>query len=358
LDNIGNVSRSILIETFQKAKYIRTIQKNVRGCMVKKKYFKSLSSIIRLQYWYRKHKKLKTKKCSKKIIGNFIISKYRRKCFKRYYNDKLFQNATKPLSSVTMLELKYLISRYEDLAKYSDMLYSNNVSGKILSLCDDVDDILELGIKPRPFAKAFLAHVMTWIANGVYLKDVLPISEYSSHTVLPPPPANMPPVIHPPPIVTNVIQTDVFLTHDWGIDQFNRENHKRVSMVNRHLRQRGINTWFDEEKLSGNIIDQMLHGIHSTKLMVVFITARYIAKVGGSEGRDNCKIEFTYGHQQLGPQRMIPVVMEPRVRDPKTWVGACGLLSGLLYVDMADDDITAKCDELSDKIFAALRSII
>lgn len=43
-------------------------------------------------------------------------------------------------------------------------------------------------------------------------------------------------------------RTDVFLSHDWGADN-NVDNHARVAMVNHALKQRGLLTWFDQEKV-------------------------------------------------------------------------------------------------------------
>ena len=48
-------------------------------------------------------------------------------------------------------------------------------------------------------------------------------------------------------------RTDVFLSHDWGKDEYGRDNHQRVSLINDELKARGYKTWFDEEKLAGNI---------------------------------------------------------------------------------------------------------
>ena len=44
-------------------------------------------------------------------------------------------------------------------------------------------------------------------------------------------------------------QTDVFLTHDWGIDG---QNHKHVSKINAKLSAKGLLTWFDEDKMEVN----------------------------------------------------------------------------------------------------------
>ena len=47
-------------------------------------------------------------------------------------------------------------------------------------------------------------------------------------------------------------RTDVFLSHDWGTDN-NVDNHARVAMVNHALKQRGLLTWFDQEKVPATV---------------------------------------------------------------------------------------------------------
>lgn len=83
---------------------------------------------------------------------------------------------------------------------------------------------------------------------------------------------------------------DAFLTHDWGMDELNRNNHERVSKVNKLLQAMNIRTWFDEERMEGNVRNQMARGIESTEIAVVFITQRYRDKVNGNDNRDNCKV--------------------------------------------------------------------
>jgi len=39
--------------------------------------------------------------------------------------------------------------------------------------------------------------------------------------------------------------TDVFLSHDWGLDELGRNNHERVSKLNTALKNCNILTWFD-----------------------------------------------------------------------------------------------------------------
>ena len=87
-----------------------------------------------------------------------------------------------------------------------------------------------------------------------------------------------------------------FATHDWGKDELGRDNHARVSRVVHALRgQHGIQLWFDEEKMEGDINRKIAQGIEHSATMVVFVTDRYIIKasgMGNAGGHDNCKFEF------------------------------------------------------------------
>lgn len=131
--------------------------------------------------------------------------------------------------------------------------------------------------------------------------------------------------------------TDVFLTHDWG-KELNRDNHDRVRQVNKALKAKGLLTWFDDEKMHGNIMTQMTNGIDRAQCVVVFVTRRYIEKVGGTNEQDNCKLEFGYASRRKTAARMVPVVMEARMRDTATWSGEVGMvLGGNLYVDMSEE---------------------
>ena len=139
--------------------------------------------------------------------------------------------------------------------------------------------------------------------------------------------------------VEEIDPTDAFLTHNWGTDVFERDNHERVGHINKLLKASNINTWFDVDRMKLNIREKMAEGIDNTKCVVVFITEKYRDKVNGHEERDNCWIEFNYAVTQVGPQRMIPVVMEAGMRDPKCWKGNLGSALGTkLYIDLAESD--------------------
>ncbi|EQC40267.1 hypothetical protein SDRG_02171 [Saprolegnia diclina VS20] len=152
--------------------------------------------------------------------------------------------------------------------------------------------------------------------------------------------------------------TDVFLTHDWGVDG---ANHRHVSVVNQLLIERGITTWFDEEKMEGNIKMKMITGIENSRCIVVFVTQRYMDKVGGPNGEDNCQLEFNYAARRKTNAKMISVVMDPNAKDTRAWVGPVGMtLGGDLYIDFSTvfdahpEFLPAKIDELMAKLMTII----
>jgi ribosomal protein L40E len=148
------------------------------------------------------------------------------------------------------------------------------------------------------------------------------------------------------------------LFSDWGEDELKRSNHERVSRINKILQQKGLRTWFDEERMNGNIRDKMAEGIESTKIVIAFITEKYRNKVNSNNAIDNCYFEFNYATLEKSGNFMIPVVMEPKMRNSRNWKGRLGAELGThLYVDLSDDTpeiFTKKCEELYQLIIAAI----
>ena len=70
-------------------------------------------------------------------------------------------------------------------------------------------------------------------------------------------------------------QTDVFLTHDWG-RELGVDNHERVGKVNEALQKLGYRTWFDSQKMEGNIKKKMINGIDYARCILVFVTKRFV----------------------------------------------------------------------------------
>ncbi|GBG16135.1 Hypothetical Protein FCC1311_116102, partial [Hondaea fermentalgiana] len=123
---------------------------------------------------------------------------------------------------------------------------------------------------------------------------------------------------------------DAFLTHDWGEDG---ANHEVVSSVNARLRRADKVTWFDEDRLSGDIVLQITQGIENSRKVVVFITERYMGKLQAG-GNDFCKDEFMTAVRIHTPAKMIAVVLEPAMLDTSLWRGPLQFrLGGHLYID-------------------------
>ena len=140
---------------------------------------------------------------------------------------------------------------------------------------------------------------------------------------------------------TSARQLACFLSHDWGTDELGRSNHERVAAVNRALCQSGLLTWFDSERMTGDINAAMTSGIDRSQTVVIFVTRNYLLKAAGLGPRgqdDNCLAEFSYSLNRRGVQKMIAVVMEPSCLNTAQWHGVVGLRLGQkLYVDLSRD---------------------
>ena len=132
--------------------------------------------------------------------------------------------------------------------------------------------------------------------------------------------------------------TDVFLSHNWGNDEFGRNNHDRVSVINEELKKLGFQTWFDQECMKGEIINRMADGIERTHGVIIFITKKYHDKVTGERANDCCKLEFDYAARTKTNSKMIAVVMEHNMCDTSKWKRSVGmLLGGKMFIDMSGD---------------------
>jgi len=183
------------------------------------------------------------------------------------------------------------------------------------------------------------------------------LTRFGSASVSPPIEAGHP-TTTPKPADTQAVNIDesafkfhCFLTHDWGQDERGRDNHDRVAALNSSLKRRGLRTWFDTDRMQGNILDQMCRGIEDSAVVVVCITRRYVAKVAGDREEDNCKLEFQHAVRLKGIKQMIPVPMEEGVLDPTTWNGPVGMaLGGQLYRTKFTDD--GALEDVADSLLA------
>jgi hypothetical protein len=147
--------------------------------------------------------------------------------------------------------------------------------------------------------------------------------------------------------------THIFLSHNWTDDEEGRDNHERVSRINKALKDRGFITWFDEERMKGQIRQKMTEGIERSHTVVVCITKVYQEKINSADRADNCYFEFDFACRKLA-NHMIPVVMEPFMLNKNVWNGRLDSeLGGLLYIDMSKNEESVferKCDELAEAL--------
>eukprot|EP00299_Pterocystis_sp_00344_P017723 c8880_g1_i1.p1 GENE.c8880_g1_i1~~c8880_g1_i1.p1 ORF type:complete len:289 (-),score=49.86 c8880_g1_i1:17-883(-) len=134
-------------------------------------------------------------------------------------------------------------------------------------------------------------------------------------------------------------RTDVFISHDWGMDECQRDNHVRASRLNSALKAAGLVTWFDEEQLVGNIPKQIADGIENSDSIIILVTRRYMEKVSGIDSHDYCLKEFNYATNRKSSEKMIPIVMESGMVNPKQWTGPLGFeLGAQMHFRFTDDN--------------------
>ena len=129
---------------------------------------------------------------------------------------------------------------------------------------------------------------------------------------------------------------DVFLTHNWGPGP-EHANHKLISRINDALKKKKIRTWFDSQRLTGDVVGQITRGIDNSRIVVAFLTREYIDKVRQADNpNDYCKLEFKYSSSRKTADNMLAIVVEPGVRDTSTWDGDVGFFLGsYIYYDIS-----------------------
>ena len=136
--------------------------------------------------------------------------------------------------------------------------------------------------------------------------------------------------------------TRTFLSHNWGEEG---KNHEKIKKIDGALQKLNTTTWFDEERMYGNIRAKMMEGIENADTFVAFITKQYCNKVNSDDKRDSCCFEFNAAFDALSNKRMIAVVMEPSMRDWREWGGLVkNVLGGSHYLDFSNRNFNNKKD--------------
>ena len=112
-------------------------------------------------------------------------------------------------------------------------------------------------------------------------------------------------------------------------------NHEKVTKINEAIKKLGYTTWFDNERMVGNIREQMANGILNTKCFIAFITKRYHDKVVNGPDTDNCRTEFDFASTRVP---MIAVVLDASMKRPRDWKGNVALTLGTkIFIDLTGD---------------------
>ena len=91
---------------------------------------------------------------------------------------------------------------------------------------------------------------------------------------------------------------DIFITHAWGTDSLNRDNHLRCKKLCDLLKNKGYIVWFDHYNLIGNIDKSIINGINKSKIIILCLTKLYCGKINkaiyNESYNDNCYKEWNY----------------------------------------------------------------
>ena len=146
---------------------------------------------------------------------------------------------------------------------------------------------------------------------------------------------------------------DIFISHAWGKDELDRDNHERCKILADKLIQDGYSVWVDANDLHGNIDSSIMKGINNCKIVLICLTKRYCDKINtcalNQLSNDNCYKEWNYS---LFRQKIIiPVLMEPTMIN--IFLNGQGIiqmyLNSLMFIDFTnnfDDDFNILCKNL------------
>jgi len=122
---------------------------------------------------------------------------------------------------------------------------------------------------------------------------------------------------------------DVYITYASAKGGAGRQTNDRAMKINDYLRSRGLVTCFDADDIEGDVIEKVCSGIDEAELVLVCISQEYIDKVGGKNGAlDTCKKEFEYAERTKGADKLVAVVTDAAVRNPRDWRGSVGMVLG------------------------------
>ena len=147
----------------------------------------------------------------------------------------------------------------------------------------------------------------------------------------------------------------IFISHAWGQDEFNRDNHKRCIKLSSLLQKSGYTTWIDNNEMFGNIDSAIMKGINNCSVVLICLTEKYCTKINNAVNNqspnDNCYKEWNYS--LFKKKSIIPIIMENKMKEIfTTQDGVIQMyLSSTLFIDMSesfDEEFTLLCRTLKN----------
>ena len=110
---------------------------------------------------------------------------------------------------------------------------------------------------------------------------------------------------------------EIFLSHAWGEDELQRDNHLRVKHLYDLLTEKGYSVWLDQNNMIGNIDSSIIKGITDCSVVIICLTENYCTKINTcvyeNTPNDNCYKEWNFS--LFKQKKIIPVIMEPRMEE-------------------------------------------
>lgn len=145
---------------------------------------------------------------------------------------------------------------------------------------------------------------------------------------------------------------DIFITHNWGLDNQGRDNHIRCKMLAEQLILRGYTVWIDEKDMIKNIDYKIMEGISKSKIVLLCLTEEYCKKISNAINdqkiNDNCYKEWNL--ILLNSKKIIPIIMEKNLMQNKISYIIQMYINSIFYIDMnesIDKNIDLLCKNIT-----------
>jgi len=146
---------------------------------------------------------------------------------------------------------------------------------------------------------------------------------------------------------------DIFISHAWGKDSLNRNNHIRCKELTNKLIKSGYKVWFDDYDMYGNIDSSIIKGINNSKIIILCLTKSYCDKINNAVHmqcpNDNCFKEWNYS--LFKKKTIIPIIMDTTMKDE--FFNGDGViqmyLNSTMFMDMTEN-LEDDCDILKKSL--------